>query len=154
MKLVRRIRTRIRCPLCGHLVWESTFLKGPYPIDVKGMACKKSLGKGHGRNTFKFYPLTGEENKPFLDRVKQFLADRIETIIQHWKLGIVDNQILKTLLTENEKLRSEIKWLKSLNVLTRDVPNSYLLTTMEQKNSYTNPKRNVTTNLHLKTTNL
>ena len=135
------MRTRIRCPLCGNLSWESAFLKGPYQIEAKGMECKKSLGKGHGRNKFKFYNLTGVENQPFLDRIKSFLHERIEVIMQHWKYGITKSEstVINALKSKIIELENEIQWLKSSNVLTVTATPGLQLKTEDEYVNQKNP---------------
>lgn len=121
------MRTRIRCPLCGHVVWEKTLQKAPYNIDIFAMDCKKSLGKGHGRNTFKFYQMV---DKPFKKRVLEFLYRKIAVLEQHLRIQI-----------------GGIDWRKSENVWTQIAPHTSFLTTTESSIS---PKINVTKNSFLK----
>ena len=49
------------------------------------MECKKSAGKGHGRNKFKFYPV---HDIPFKKRVLQLLYDRVRVLEQRLRLQI------------------------------------------------------------------
>lgn len=121
------MRTRIRCPLCGAMAWESNFKKAPYNLDIFAMACKKSKGKGHGRNTFKFYRIV---DKAFEHRVLDFLYRKIKDV----------ERILEIKLGGEE-------WRKSKSVLIRVVPNTYCLTTTPS--SY-NRKTNATSSQFLR----
>jgi hypothetical protein len=121
------MRTRIRCPLCGALAWESNFEKQPYNVDIFAMDCKKSKGKGHGRNTFKFFRLV---DKPFKKRVLEFLYRKIEALEQHLRIQI-----------------GGIDWQKSESVWIQTVSHTSSLMTTE---SYTNPKINATPSVFLK----
>ena len=121
------MRTRIRCPLCGALAWESNFKKAPYNVDIFAMGCKKSLGKGHGRNTFKFFKMV---DKSFKQRVLEFLYRKIEKLEQNLRIQI-----------------GGIDWQKSENVWIQTArPTSFLMMNV----SSTNPKKNVTTSNFLK----
>jgi hypothetical protein len=115
------MRTRLRCPLCGHVVWEKTLENSPYNVDIFAMDCKKSKGKGHGRNTFKFYPMV---DKTFKQRVLEFLYRKVESLEQHLRIQI-----------------GGIEWRKSSSVWIRTVPTTYSLTTTGSSN---NQKINVT----------
>jgi hypothetical protein len=115
------MRTRIRCPLCGALAWESNFEKGTHNIDILVMDCKKSKGKGHGRNTFKFYQMV---DKSFKQRVLEFLYRKVESLEQYLRIQI-----------------GGIDWQKSENVWIQTAQPTYFLTITE---SYTNPKINAT----------
>jgi len=138
------MRTRIRCPLCGQLVWENSFKKGPYPIEAKGM---KGAGKAKG---FTFYPI---DDISFLARVKSFLMERIETIAQQWQLGLTthQNKLIEELELRCQNLKNQILNLQlenqnlqtSLsNVLTQAVPSTSSLKKMEQEDLLSNRKTN------------
>lgn len=123
------MRTRIRCPLCGALAWESNFEKGPYNLDIFAMDCKKSKGKGHGRNTFKFLRVVAD--KLFKQRVLESLYNRIKVLEQHLRIQLGGNE-----------------WQKSKNVWIRPVQDTSYLTMTE---SSSNQKTHATPSRYLKT---
>ena len=123
INIVDSMRTRIRCPLCGHVVWEKTLKNAPYNIDIFAFDCKKSKGKGYGRNTFRYYRII---DKAFTQRVIEFLLDRIEVVEQYLKLQIGGDI-----------------WRKSKSVLMQDAPNtSFLMITPSSYNQKKNVKQN------------
>jgi len=145
-------RTRIRCPLCGQLVWQSSFDKAPYPIEAKIMLCKKSKGIGYGRNTFEYTQAT---DISFLSQVQDYLVEKISVVAKLFQLGVkqTENQLLEmvenqssfiqSLQTEIKKIKEENKWLSSLNALTQTVQHGYVSMTDDLSD---NQKKNVTTN--------
>jgi len=90
-------RTRIRCPMCGALAYESTFEKGPYPL--RAMAMK---GKGRGRG-FLFSKVV---NLDFLYRMRDYLIERTKALYKH--LTGIDIDELEGGELERLKLRSAL----------------------------------------------
>jgi hypothetical protein len=79
------LRTRIRCPLCGALAWESNLMKSPHNLDIFAMGCQKSKGKGFGRNKFRFYRIF---DKAFEQRILELLYEKIKGIEQFLKIRL------------------------------------------------------------------
>jgi len=108
-------RTRIRCPLCGHLVYQSTFEKGPFSLKAMVM---KGLGRGHG---FSFSKVA---NIDFLFEMKDFLVERVKQLYKHLTGTDID-ELEEIVGGELERLKlstASIRPVKNLSSLKMEQP--------------------------------
>ena len=107
------------------LAWESSFKKGPYPLEAKAMK-----GAGYGKG-FTFYHV---DDSSFLSRIHDFLTDRISTLAQTLQLGMIrtESSVISALKAKILEQEGEIEWLKSKSALTQTVT-SGLWSMMEEQ---------------------
>lgn len=98
-------RTRIRCPLCGALAWESNFEKGPHPLRAMAM---------RGKGKTKGFAYSKVVNTDFLYRMQDYLIERTKALYK-FLTGVDIDELEETLGGELERLRLKSASIRLVN---------------------------------------